>query len=268
MNGRPVPGGVDRGRALMRASLLVEFADAGRPTRRVGTGERAALAALCAPLPGLLEARLYEPAQAFDPMLDDGPPPMLCLQASFDSVDALSQACARNGPLQKLADDRLLPGLAGAVRTHQAMLTRLMPVPPPQSQPLPAIGSASPCGLVVPPEPASGCAYLVAYDGPADNLDEWLSFYLTHHPPLMARFPGIRAIEIGTRLDHHGFLPGLRASCMLRNKVVFDDPAALDLALASPVRAEMRADFGQFPPYAGGVRHHAMSMARVGPAAG
>jgi hypothetical protein len=54
----------------------------------------------------------------------------------------------------------------------------------------------------------------------------------------MARFPGIRQIEIYTRLDWLGALPWRRVDYMQRNKVVFDSPAALKAALNSPVRHE------------------------------
>jgi hypothetical protein len=46
---------------------------------------------------------------------------------------------------------------------------------------------------------------------------------------------------------------------MQRNKVVFDDPAALDRALHSPVRHAMRADFNAFPKFSGPNRHYAMA---------
>jgi hypothetical protein len=50
---------------------------------------------------------------------------------------------------------------------------------------------------------------------------------------------------------------------MQRNKVVFDSPDALNAALASPVRHEMRADFKNFPPFSGANLHFPMiSVAR------
>ena len=44
-----------------------------------------------------------------------------------------------------------------------------------------------------------------------------------------------------------------------RNKVAFDSREALEAALDSPVRGEMRADFARFPRYAGRVTHYAMT---------
>ena len=79
----------------------------------------------------------------------------------------------------------------------------------------------------------------------------------------MARFPGVRAIEICTRVDWMGGLDLKRARALQRNKVVFDDAQALTAALHSPVRHEMRADFHRFPPYEGPVTHFPMATRRL-----
>jgi hypothetical protein len=81
----------------------------------------------------------------------------------------------------------------------------------------------------------------------------------------MKRFPGIRELEIYTRLDWCGFLPWRRVDYMQRNKVVFDDAASLNAALNSPVRDEMRIDFKQFPPFTGGNTHYPMATLTVTP---
>jgi len=130
------------------------------------------------------------------------------------------------------------------------MLTRVFPVPDPQFR----------TGRGTLP-----CTYLVAYEGAAQDLNLWLSHYIAHHPPIMARFPGIREIEIYTRLDWCGFLPGRRVDYMQRNKVVFDDAAALTAALNSPVRHEMRADFKNFPPFTGRNSHYPMATLTITP---
>jgi hypothetical protein len=83
----------------------------------------------------------------------------------------------------------------------------------------------------------------------------------------MARFPGIRQVEIYTCIDWCGGLPWPRVAHMQRNKVVFDDRAALTAALNSPVRHEMRAAFGRFPPFTGPVTHFAMATTTVLPKA-
>ena len=81
----------------------------------------------------------------------------------------------------------------------------------------------------------------------------------------MARFPAIRRIEICTRIDWIGFLPFAPVAHMQRNKVVFDDQAALTAALNSPVRHEMRDDFKHFPPFTGPNTHFPMHTRTVMP---
>jgi hypothetical protein len=55
---------------------------------------------------------------------------------------------------------------------------------------------------------------------------------------------------------------------MQRNKVVFDSPAALTSALNSPVRHDMRASFGRFPPFTGPITHFPMATMTVAPQPG
>ena len=143
------------------------------------------------------------------------------------------------GHLQALADPGLIPGVASV--TQQAMLARGFPVPDGRFA-----------------TPGSACTYLVAYEGHAEDLNAWLDYYIASHPPIMARFPGIRQIEICTRIDWIGHLPFERVAHMQRNKVVFDDQDALTAALNSPVRHEMRADFAHFPPFSGPTSHYPM----------
>ena len=93
--------------------------------------------------------------------------------------------------------------------------------------------------------PAGGlpCSYLVQYPGPAADLNAWNRHYNTHHPPIMAKFPGVRAIEIYTRIDWVSGLDWPREDAMQRNKLLFDSPAALSAGLTPEVLREMRADF-------------------------
>jgi hypothetical protein len=219
---------------------------------RLAPADIARLDRCLAAVPGLSQGLIFTPDQAHDPYLHDGAPPGLGLQLYFPDIAALEAAVAADGPLRALAEPAaapaVCPALAGAAATQQAMLVRRFPVP----QPRPSTAAAQPC-----------CTYLVAYDGPAEDLNAWLSHYVAHHPPIMAQFPGIRAIEIYTRLDWCGGLPWPRATCMQRNKVVFDDAAALTAALNSPVRHLMRADFARFPRFSGAVTHYPLATTVV-----
>lgn len=204
------------------------------------------LADIIARTPGLGKGLVYTPSSTRDPYLDDGAPPMLGLQLDFADIADMEAALAPTGHLQALA--YLVPGAEVA---QQAMLTRRFPVPDPAFRT---------------PEPH--CTYLVSYEGEAEDPNVWLAYYIAHHPPIMARFLGIREIEICTRIDWCGFLPFRRVDYLQRNKVVFDSPEALTTALNSPVRHEMRADFKKFPPYTGANTHFPMLTRTVTPRAG
>ena len=130
------------------------------------------------------------------------------------------------------------------------MLTRRFPVPEP--------------ALQTPPG-ALPCSFLVHYPGPAADLNAWNQHYITHHPPLMAKFPGVRLVEIYTRIDWVSGLDWPAETVMQRNKLMFDSPASLTSGLASPVLQEMRADFNRFPAFQGGNVHYALQTRLVPP---
>lgn len=219
---------------------------------RLDAADKAKVLAIVAATPALLKGLVFTPETTRDPYSNDGPSPALALELYFADLPPLEAALAPRGHLQALAAPDTLPSLAGAAVTQQAMLARAFPVPQPQFQ--------------TPPGALPG-TYLVHYAGTAQDLNAWLWYYIEHHPAVMARFPGIREIEICTRLDWCGFLPWPRVDYMQRNKVVFDSAAALTAALNSPVREEMRADFRNFPPFTGPTAHFAMATQTVLPAA-
>ena len=192
--------------------------------------------------PGLQQGLIFTPSSTTDPYLDDGPPPQLALQLYFHDVAAMEAALAADGHLRRL------DVLAADGATQQAMLVRRYQVPDPTFR--------TPPGELP-------CSYLVAYEGAADDLPAWLAHYIADHPPIMARFPGIRQIEIYTCIDWCGGLPWPRVAHMQRNKVVFDSPAALAAALNSPARHEMRAAFRRFPPFTGPITHFPMATTTV-----
>ena len=176
--------------------------------------------------PGANRALRYQPDRVRDPYLDDGAPPAHVLQLYFSSLDALEAAAAE---VRAQAD-------AEAMQVHAFAVPEPWPRVPPRY-----------------------CTYLVAYEGPAENEPQWLAHYLAHHPPLMRKLPQIRELEIYTPVDWRCPARLKRVRHLQRNKVAFDDAAALAAALDSPVRREMRADFAGFPLYRGRVTHYAMT---------
>ena len=183
------------------------------------------------------------PASTSDPYVKDEPSPALVLQLYFAELTDLEASVSRSGYLQALTSRNDFPGLAQAEASQQAMLVRPFTVPDP--------------ALRTPPgEPY--CTYLVSYEGEAGDLNTWHSHYLENHTRHMAMFPGIRELEVYTRLDWISAQPWRRVKA-------FDSSAALKAALNSPVRHEMRADFKTFSAFSGPNTHFAMATHRVQP---
>ena len=231
-------------------AYFLAFRHRGNPGARVNAAEATCFAEIARATPKLRKALLFTPAHAHDPYLKDEPPPLFAAQLYFAEIAALEAALAPIGHLQALTSRRDFPGLLDGDITQQAMVTRSFAVPDPQFRTAPG---------------ELPCTYLVAYEGMAEDLPLWLGHYIAQHAPIMRRFPGIRELEIYTRLDWCGALPWRRADYMQRNKVVFDDAASLTAALNSPVRHEMRADFVKFPPFTGGNTHYPMATLTVLP---
>ena len=211
---------------------------------RRATAEMAWLSDAIAATPGLQQGLIHTPSSATDPYLDDGAPPELAMQLYFADIAALEAALAPGGHLQRLQT------LECDGATQQAMVVRRYPVPDP---------------LFRTPADDQPCTYLVAYEGPAEDRPAWLAHYIADHPPIMAQFPGVRQIEIYTCMDWCGGLAWPRVAHMQRNKVVFDNRAALSAALNSPVRHAMRVSFHRFPPFTGPVTHFPMATTTVTP---
>ena len=202
-------------------------------------------------LHGLAGGLAFTPisAEGEHPFARDGRGPPLALQLDFEAADELDAALSADGPLAGIVRPGALPSLVGASVGRQRMIGRRFAVTDPV--------------FSLPPG-ARPCTLLVEYPGTTADLEAWLDHYDAHHPPIMARFPGIR--EVATfrpAPSERDALPCQRETAMQRNKVVFDSATALVAALSSPVMAEMRADLAGFPPFSRPPTHHAMATRRL-----
>lgn len=229
----------------MAFCLFLVFNHGGAPAARLSESDDVQVLGTLRRIPKLLRAHVYTPAAAHDPFLNDGAPPRLVVQLYFERIEDLEAASRADGPLAALAK---LASLADCPLEWEALLVRAFPTPDPN----------------IAGEP--WCTYLVAYDGPAQDSNAWHQHYIAHHPPLMRQMPGVRELEIYTNVEAIGFLPGKRAHHLQRNKVGFDDAAALSAALNSPIREAMRKDYHTFPPFEGTVTHFPMATRKVLPA--
>jgi uncharacterized protein (TIGR02118 family) len=194
-------------------------------------------------LPELLSLDLYTPAEdnTADPYVQDGAAPAHLAVLAFASLDALDRA-ARH--------DRFSAGLAGMSRgllTCTAMRRTDHAV----------AGADAPAALGAP------FSYVVRYHRPAQDEGLFVRHYIETHPLLLARLPGIRNVMCYLPLAWRHDGGASTADYMLGNEVVFDDSAAFNAAMASPVRHELRAHFRQFPAFSGRNTHFAMHRRRV-----
>lgn len=209
----------------------------GDSAAQLALDDLARIRQMIAATPGATRAIVMTPALAQDRYHAAVPAPMLAAQVYFETIAAAETAIGADGALTGITAETF-PSLSGAEGRHQLMLTRSFPVPPENGKP-----------------DVQSCAFMVHYPGAPEDLNAWLGHYIAHHPPIMATFPGIREIEIYTRVDWIDAAPWPRASHFQRNKVVFDSPQALEAALNSPARDRMKDDFATFPPFTGGSVH-------------
>jgi hypothetical protein len=194
-------------------------------------------------MPGLLSHDLYVgTADAKDPLVDDGPGPLLIAMLAFANENALGEAVASAALAAPLA--RLPAGVRAA---GEPMECRHYAV----------AGAAAPGPLRAP------FSYVVRYHRPAQDEAAFIANYVATHPPTLARLPGIRNILCYFPLDRPNPAGLAKAGYMLGNEVVFDDVAAFNRAMASPVRRELRAHFRAFPPFSGANTHYPTRRTRV-----
>jgi len=199
-------------------------------------------------VPALRRGLVFTPEKAADPFVEYPPPPQLAFQLYFDDIGSLEAAAGPRGALQALAEARALPSVDNSGASQQAMLVRAYPVPAPGFRTKPG---------------ALPCSDIIHYPGKPEDLNAWLTFYFESHVPMLKRLPGLRELELYTRIDWVSALPWKKAEHFQRNKVVFDDADAVVAAFQSPIRAEMRADFLKFPAFTEGNRHNPMATREV-----
>jgi hypothetical protein len=190
-------------------------------------------------LPGLSAVDLYQPIHAgtHDPFNDDGPGPLLIAMLHFPATEKLEAALAHAGFAQSLAGHP-----DGISITGTGMERRFFPV----------AGAAELGPLRAP------FSYVVRYHHPAEDVEHFVSHYLSDHPPILGKLPEIRSVlcYLPVAITVPAVLPP--ADYMLGNEVAFDSPGAFNIAMASPVRHELRAHFKSFPPFTGKNTHYPM----------
>jgi uncharacterized protein (TIGR02118 family) len=221
----------------MNACLFLSFA-----ADCMAGDEQSGLNRLLGATPRLIKALIHTPSSAKHPYTEEGSLPGLVLQLYFANLPDLEASLSRNGHLQVLGSRTEFPALSSVDTTEQAMLVRTFDVA------VPGRKSGS----------EAHCSYLVSYEGEADDLNAWHSHYLESHTRCIAMLPGVRELEVYTRLDWVSASSWRRVNYMQRNRVAFDNVDGLEAALSSPAREAIRADVRAFPAFTGPTRHVAM----------
>lgn len=103
--------------------------------------------------------------------------------------------------------------------------------------------------------------YVVLYEGRPEDPEAFDRHYRDHHLPIIARWPGIRRIQVnrGVPLEDPG--QGRKVGDFYQVcEFLFDSMADLEKALASPERREAGEDRARFPRFEGRVRHQAVEI--------
>lgn len=108
-----------------------------------------------------------------------------------------------------------------------------------------------------------GVSYFVLYEGEAEDRIAFVDYYRTRHVAILRRWPGIQAVHLHTPIPSPDPMPTQSKNAFLLAQLVFASEADLARALASPERAEARADMAHFPPFKAIVSH--LPMASITP---
>jgi hypothetical protein len=196
-----------------------------------------------ASLPGLAAIDVYSPIAetVADPYVNDGAAPAGLAMLAFASAEALDDA------VRAAAFSAAIAALPDGTAISCTAMERIDY----------AVGGATEAAPLVAP-----FSYVVRYYKPADNEAQFVRNYLDGHPPLLARLPNIRNVLCYVPFARQP--GGLQAAdYLIGNEVAFDDIAAFNTAMASPVRHELRAHFNQLPGFNGKNTHYPMVRRRL-----
>jgi hypothetical protein len=195
-------------------------------------------------LPGLAALDIYRPTAGgtHDPFNNnDGPGPLFIAMLAFPARELLARAITSPGFAASLG------GRPDALVFAGSSFERHF---------YPVAGETQPSPLAAP------FSYVVRYHKPAQDEAAFIKNYVETHPPTLATLPRIRAVmcyfPLPARADGVA-----SADYMIGNEVAFDDVAAFNTAMRSPVRQELRRHFHEFPPFTGRNTHFAMNRTRV-----
>lgn len=214
---------------------------ASRISDAFGWANRAAGAWVTLPELATLDLYLQIADGAHDPFNNDGPGPLFIAMLAFPSREALARAIGSAEFSLSLGGRPLDLAWTGSSFERHSYAVGGAPEPAPLTAPF---------------------SYVVRYHKPAEDEAAFIKNYVDTHPPTLATLPGIRAVMCYFPQDivANGVQP---ADYIIGNEVAFDDVAAFNAAMQSPVRQELRRHFREFPPFSGLNTHFPMNRRRL-----
>lgn len=182
--------------------------------------------------PDVVAVETYQPDPTPVVLFDDPPAPPLMVQIDVADLDALHAITGAEAFAKELAGEE--PRLIGAGMPRADAFR-------PEHFPLP--------GAVAPAPRTAPMSFVVRYYPPVADAAAFTRFYTEGHPPLLARFPGIRNVLCYLPLDwdRPDGVDGI--NLVIGNEVVFDNVGDLNIALQSPVMTELKAHSREFPSF-------------------
>lgn len=188
---------------------------------------------------------IYTPDTGDVPKMDDVPAPTIMVQIDMDNADA-AEKLTQSSKFQQLFMNT--SAYDSPVEDIKLEITEAVHFP--------VSGQDTPLQRTAP------LSFVVRYYGPVKDASEFADFYSKHHPPILAKFEGIRNVLCYLPLNWRSSGEVLDDSLIIGNEVVFDDLDALKRALKSDVLAEAQEDSKHFQAF-GSSTHHAMQRKRV-----
>ncbi|HWK61920.1 MAG TPA: hypothetical protein VNT00_10900 [Eoetvoesiella sp.] len=195
-------------------------------------------------LDGLLRATLCISEPLADPLLNERTHAGACLALYFRTHHDLTQACANAAALNALFLSEPFRGCDPGELSHQVMQAHCF-----------STSDGTMGGI------QGGFGYMVGYEGDPTDPAAWVADYMENHVSLMQRLPGIRHIEVFTRIEPY-VIPsmGLGQNWMLRNMACFATRREMAAALRSPARAALLAHRSGMAEHGGESEHISVSF--------
>ena len=103
-------------------------------------------------------------------------------------------------------------------------------------------------------------SYFIRYAGRSDDAEKFFEHYRTRHAAILRNYPGILACRLHKPIPWHDPVAVTKDDVLVLAELVFETADALDKALASAARQELRRDFQEFPKLVDGhIRHLAVA---------